>query len=255
MGLVEIRPPDSSRRQSGWFSLLRRKPQPEQVVAYERPERPTAVRILWWLVLAAAVAALISAGSLFLNLHDVSTQTTELRLLVTGEGTDDEPIVAGDDPLAQQLRDGVRVVDNVAGLLFVVVMGVMFYIPALYFILLRRIPSGDPRVLRRVRQVARYQFIFEIVKHYAVFIIGDGLESMTFATNVSPSIALAPAILILARRQEVKRFFSVHGYEAVSAVEPAGVTDSSGGNQWIPVPDPHESVAGHARDPIQPAET
>ncbi|MBW3582981.1 MAG: hypothetical protein KY455_07780 [Euryarchaeota archaeon] len=169
------------------------------VVYYEAPpEQPKAVRWLRRLVVTSAFYAVVAIFTAFLDAEPMMTVIWDIEALFLAD-----PV-----PGEEELRDVARIASSLAALATLALAFLLLYIPIRYGILARRVKHGSPETYRAIRFIAKVQIGMELTRLFFLFFVSADLESIRVEILPTFTLLLAPAILLVLRRQDVKRFFS-----------------------------------------------
>lgn len=252
----------------------------QQVVYYRPPEKVLPeVRRLRALLIVAGVLSLVSAGQLFLtmaNLGEVSetarTEAEGQQETLTGliqfvqENDPDNEVGLNDlDPEAfiGRIVDGLRVFDNVIWLVATVAMALVIYIPIRYVRLVRAMAGAHPNVWWQIRGLARLQLGVEAVKLVGISWIGDGVETINVAYSIGPAVFVAPLVLMMLKKPQVRAYFSHHEFVPVAGattkwaqpVETAAPNPATPAGPFPnPAPAAAEPVGQPVAAPVRPSE-
>lgn len=180
--------------------------QPIALVYFRRPEKtPQRLRWLRILLLIGAFLTLSSLISLLEVAGQLVDTTTFLRTAVF-QNPQAEP----------ELRDSVRILYNTSTLFVIVTLGLIVYLVIRYLLILRRgIRRGHPRTYEMIRGLAILQLFIQGITFASILFIFSDLETTTVKPAFGLNVLIAPAILLLCRRGDIRQYFSA--YEVMEA--------------------------------------
>lgn len=173
---------------------------PTTRVVYRRPEvRARSVLVLKALLLLAGILALGQAVQLVLTVSEVSQLTDELWKV----------FIDAPEPGEEAIRDVVRIAGNTVAITILAATAALVYVIVRYVLLVfRHVDRAHPSTLGAIRRVAWLQLIVAGSTFLITMIVFAELETFTVQPSLGINFALAPAILWVTRRPDIREWFS-----------------------------------------------